>query len=114
MLPVIEEALGDRRTEVRGAAARALRLAEAPQVDQRIASTITGDPDPQVRAAAIFAASFRRMDAVVDALLQAASTDQMDYVRNNAIALLRQHPDASPAITETLARIAEHDPKRRH
>ena len=112
VLPVIEEALHDPRSPVREAAARALRLAEAPEIDSLLSTTITGDSDPHVRAAAIFATTFRRSStSLAESLIQAAKTDSAEYVRSGAIAQLRAHPEASPAIPETLAWIAEHDPK---
>jgi hypothetical protein len=112
-LPVIEDALHDFRNPVRAAAARALRLAAGPEVDRLLSATITSDDDPGVRAAAIFAASFRRPIGPLlgEALLRAASADSVEYVRSDAVTLLRQNPDASQRIAETLAGIAEHDAK---
>jgi len=110
--PIIEEALHDPRDAVRIAAARALRLAEAPEIDGLLSAAITGDREPQVRAAAIFATSFRRpTSTLTEALMQAAKTDSVEYVRSAAIVQLRAHPQASPAIPETLAWISEHDSK---
>lgn len=110
-LPVIEEALRDPRVPVRAEAARALRLAGAPEVDGLLSATITSDSDPQVRAAAVFAVSFRSPSGtIVDALIKAAKTDSVEYVRSDAIVQLRAHPDASPAIPATLKWISEHDP----
>jgi hypothetical protein len=112
VLPVIESALHDARALVRAAAARALRLAEAPEVDRLLSALITGDSDPHVRADAIFASSFRRPSAAVfEALQQAARGDPAEHVRSNAVSLLRQHPDACPGIPDTLAWIAQHDTK---
>lgn len=112
-LPVIEEALRDPREPVRAAAARALRLAPGPEIDRLLSATITSDHDPGVRADAIFAASFRRPLSLQlgEALVHAASADPIDYVRSNAVMLLRQNPEASPRIAETLAWIAENDAK---
>ena len=69
--------------------------------------------DPGVRAAAIFAASFRKPIApkLSDALVQAAKADPVEHVRTSAITLLRQHPGDAPHLAETLAWIAQHDPQ---
>jgi hypothetical protein len=112
-VPVIEGALRDIHDATRRAAARALRLANGPEVEDLLSTTITSDEDPAVRSAALFAAGFHhRMGPVLgDALVQAARADPIDYLRSRAITLLRQNPEASPRIAETLAWIAEHDPK---
>ncbi len=111
VVPVIEEALRDSRVPIRAAAARALRLAPGPAIDRLLAKVIASDRDPVVRADAIFAARFRRPlpAPLADALLKAATADTIDYVRSNAVALLRQNPAASPRIPETLVSIADHD-----
>lgn len=111
VVPVIRNALRDPRAPVRGAATRALRLAPGSAIDELLAATITSDRDPAVRADAIFAARFRRPlpAPIADALLNAASADSVDYVRSNAVAVLRLSPAASPRIAATLARVADHD-----
>jgi hypothetical protein len=111
VVPVIEEALRDSRIPIRAAAARALRLAPGAEIDRLLATVIVSDSDPHVRADAIFSARFRRPlpAPLADALLDTATSDTVDYVRSNAIALLRQNPAASPRIPETLAHIADHD-----
>jgi HEAT repeat protein len=111
VIPAIEEALRDSRVPVRSAAARALRLASSPDVDRVLANVITSDPDPQVRADAIFATRFRHPlpSPLADALLHAASADETRYIRSDAVAMLSQNPTASVRIPETLARIAELD-----
>lgn len=87
--PVIEEALHDPRVLVRAAAARALRLAAGPEVDHLLSAAIIEDPDPAVRAAAIFAVSFRHPigQVIGEALLHAANADPVEYVRRSAKAL---------------------------
>ena len=111
VLPVIKEALRDTRGPVRAAAARGLRLVSGPDIDRLLSEAITGDTAPGVRVAAILAASFRHPlpPALADALLHAATADAVEYVRSNAVTLLRQNPGASPRIAETLEWIAEHD-----
>ena len=111
--PVIENALRDTSAPVRAAAARALRLAAGSEVDSLLSAVITGDHDPGVRAAAIFAVSFRHPIGSVlgEALVRAAKADPVEYVRSGAVTLLRQNPDAFARIAETLEWIAEHDSK---
>jgi HEAT repeat protein len=111
VVPVIKEALRDSRVPVRSAAVRALRAAPGSEIDELLATVMSSDNAPAVRADAIFAARFRKPMAtpVADALLHAASADTVDYVRSDAVALLRQNPTASPDIPHVLASIAESD-----
>lgn len=112
VVPVIEEALHDSTAAIRSAAARALRLAPGPDVDRILATAITSDPDSSVRADATFATRFRRpiSASLADALLFAASTDNARFVRSDAIAVVRENPNASPEILPTLKQIAANDP----
>jgi HEAT repeat protein len=111
VIPVIEQALRDMHAPIRAAAARALRLAPGAEVDRTLASVVTSDSEPGVRADAIFAARFRRPLAapLADALLHAAASDKADYVRSDAVSVLRQNPTASVRIPETLGRVAKLD-----
>jgi hypothetical protein len=111
VLSVLEAALSDALPQVRAAAARALRLAPSLPTDRLLASAITGDPDPTVRSAAIFAVGFRSIVPFVEPLLRAAQRDDTEYVRGAAVALLRRNQEASPKIPKGLAWVAEHDPK---
>jgi hypothetical protein len=111
VVPVIVEALGDARVPVRAAAARGLRLAGGIKIDRLLAEAINSDPDAAVRSDAIFAARFRHPlpAPLADALLQAASSDTVGYVRSDALAVLRQNPASSVRIPETLERVAQLD-----
>jgi hypothetical protein len=111
VVPIIKEALRDSRVPVRAAAVRALRMAPGSEIDELLATVMSSDDDPAVRADAIFAARFRKPmpTAIADALLHLASADTVDYVRTDAVALLRQNPTASPDIPQVLACIAESD-----
>ncbi|HLK69536.1 MAG TPA: HEAT repeat domain-containing protein [Bryobacteraceae bacterium] len=112
-LPVIQEALRDPREAVRAAAAGALRLVDAPEVDGLLSATIVNDRDAAVRASAIFAATFHHPLApkIGDALVHAAKMDPAEHVRVAAINLLRKNSAAAPHLAETLSWIAQHDPK---
>jgi hypothetical protein len=111
VVPVVEEALHEPAVAIRAAAARALRLAPGSEVDQILATAMINDKDATVRADAIFAARFRHplAQSLADALIHAAGADPSNYVRSDAIAVLRQNPSASPQIPETLERIAQLD-----
>lgn len=109
--PVLEGALRDADATVRATAARSLRLFEGADVDRLLAAKITDDADARVRSAAIFAATFRTIDAFVEALVRAARSDVAESVRADAVSLLRRHQDASPDVPTTLAWVAEHDPR---
>jgi hypothetical protein len=111
VVPVVVEALRDPHGSIRAAAARALRLAPGSEVDRLLADVMRSDSDPAVRVEAIFATRFRSPlpAPLVDALLHNATADSIDYVRSDAVAVLRQNPEASPDIPETLARIADRD-----
>jgi hypothetical protein len=113
VLPVIEDALRDPRAPVRAAAARALRLATGPDIDGLLSATITGDQDSGVRAAAIFAASFRHPlgPQLGEALVRAAKSDPAESDRSSAVSLLHQNPEAAPDVRETLAWVVQHDAK---
>jgi HEAT repeat protein len=112
-VPVIEEAMRDARPVLRAAAARSLRLAPGSEIDRVLATAISSDKDPRVRADAIFAASFRRPLAseLGEALVHAAKSDDADYVRSAAVSLLRRNPNVSPGVTQTLAWVADNDAK---
>ena len=112
VVPVIEESLHDSTAAIRSAAARALRLAPGPDVDLILATAITSDPDSAVRADATFATRFRHpiSASLAGALLSAASTDHARFVRSDAIAVVRENPNASPETLQTLKQIAENDP----
>jgi hypothetical protein len=113
VVPVIEGALRDQRDGIRAAAVRALRLAPGGEVEGLLCAAITNDRDADVRAAAIFAASFRQPigSKLGSVLIQAAKTDSAEHVRVRAITLLRQHPGVVPNLGETLEWIAQHDSK---
>ena len=108
--PAIEGALRDPKKTLRAAAARALRLVPGAEVEGLLAATIAGDRDAEVRAAAIFAATFRKPigGTLRNALLRAATADSVEQVRTSAITLLGQQ--RGPQVEETLTWIAAHDP----
>jgi hypothetical protein len=105
----------DLQANVRAAArhegaVRALRLVPAPEADQLLGATLRRDRDPTVRAAAIFAAGFRSLDPLVDAIMDTARRDPIDYVRAGAVTLLARDRLLSPRIDRALTDIASNDP----
>jgi hypothetical protein len=112
LLPVVRAALEkDADAKVRAAAARALRLYEDSDVKDQLASLITSDREPLVRATAIFAAGFAFDPRYVEPLTKAALKDPTEMVRIDATNMLTSHQDVTPEIADTLARVAEKDPK---
>jgi len=107
----IREALRDARAPVRATAARALRLAKGEDIDRLLSEVILSDTDPRVRAEGIFASRFRRplSSGLGEALARAAKADPADYVRSDAVSVLRQNLNSTPDAAETLKWIAEHD-----
>jgi hypothetical protein len=111
VLPRLRTALASRDPRVRAAGARALRLVPDPEADRLLATTLRRDHDATVRAAAIFAAGFRKLEPLVDALADTAETEPVAYVRGNAVTLLAHHRHVSPRAGSALAFVARHDPK---
>jgi HEAT repeat protein len=111
VVPTIERALRDPDAALRAEAVRSLRLVQSPEADASIAATIAGDADAGVRAAAVFAATFRPLGPLVDALVRAVSSDPVEYVRSGAIDALAGHVDEYPSIPSALAAAAANDPK---
>jgi hypothetical protein len=111
LLPAFERALADADPRIRAAAARALRAVADARAEHMLAQLLERDQDPSVRAAAILAASFRPLGALVEPLAHTAETDPVDYVRIDAVALLKDHVAASPRVVEALATVAKNDRK---
>ena len=96
VLPRLRAALAAGDPGVRAAGARALRLVPDPEADRLLAATLRGDHDPTVRAAAVFAAGFRKLGPLVDALVETAENDPIDYVRSGAVTLLAHKRQIEP------------------
>ena len=90
LLPILDAALHSDRPDLRAAAASALRLVEDPEADAWLARVLTTDGEARVRAAGIFAASFRPLGPLFNALERVAKNDQIDSLRRDADALLRR------------------------
>jgi hypothetical protein len=111
VLPPIARALNDLHADVRASAVRALRKVKDPSVDRLISTTMIGDHDPNVRAAAILAATFRPIGAFIEPLARTVRTDPVDYVRSAAINSVASHVDGSPLIEHALMAAATDDVK---
>jgi hypothetical protein len=111
VLPRLRAAATAGDPRIRAAATRALRLVPDAEADRLLAATLGRDQDATVRAAAIFAAGFRKLDPLADALAATAETDRIDYVRAGAVTLLARNREISPRIARALAYVASNDPK---
>jgi HEAT repeat protein len=111
IVPPVEHALLDPTAEVRASAVRALRKVMDPSADRLISTTMIADRDPNVRAAAVLAATFRPIGPLIEPLSRAAQADPVDYVRSRAIEAVASHVDASPLIEQALFAVATKDPK---
>ncbi len=111
ILPSVRRSLKDGSPVVRAAAVRALRKVTAPGTDQLISTTMTDDPDATVRDAAVFAATFRPIAPLFEALCRAIEADPTDYVRSAAIEAVAKHVDESPLVEKALIVAATKDPK---
>ena len=96
VLPRLRTALASGDSRIRAAAARALRLVPDAEADRLLVTTLRRDHDPTVRAAAIFAAGFRKLDPLVGALSDTAQSDPTDYVRAGAVTLLARDRQSAP------------------
>ena len=88
VLPRLRTALTAADARLRAAATRALRLVPDPEADRLLATTLRRDSDATVRAAAVFAAGFRKLDPLIDPLTEAAQGDPAEFVRAGAAKLL--------------------------
>jgi HEAT repeat protein len=98
VLPRLRTAVTMADPRVRAAATRALRLVPDAEADRLIAATLRRDRDATVRAAAIFAAGFRKLDPLVDALTETAQNDPIEYVRGGAATLLSRNRQSTPRL----------------
>jgi HEAT repeat protein len=84
----ISRSLASDDPAVRGASASALRFVPGAAADTLLAKTITSDPDPGVRRAALMAASYRAYESVAPALESAAKRESDPSVRVATVATL--------------------------
>jgi hypothetical protein len=98
VLPRLRVALAAGDPRVRAAAARALRLVPDPEADRLLAATLRRDADSTVRAAAVFAAGFRKLDPLMDALTETAQSDPAEFVRAGAATMLARPRGSSTRV----------------
>jgi len=109
---VLEGALTSGSPEVRVAAAKNLRLMPAPRADKLLAALFSPEMDAALRQSALFAASFRRFDAMhdaLDALLRSDPNAELRMTALNALATYLQR-DGAVAAAPLIRWAAENDP----
>jgi HEAT repeat protein len=109
IVPIVAEALRDPSPRVRAVATGALAAVQHPDADRLIATAMTDDRDPTVRAAAVRAASNRPIGPLADAFAHVVRSDPAEYVRTDAIQAITQHVDESTQIQEALVAAATSD-----
>jgi hypothetical protein len=109
ILPRVRPELAAPEPKLRAAAARALRFVPDPEADRMLLTVLAHDADPTVRAAAIFAAGFRRIGPLAEGLAAAAETDPVEFVRADAVTLLARHVRASARAERALDNVARND-----
>ncbi len=122
-LTTIQSGLGSNSILVRQAAVESLRLIADPAADRLLASHMLGDASPDVRKAALFAASFRPLEPFLPTLQQVLQKDPADAVRGETVHLLganlptlpggrvllswSSQNDSNPAIRQLASRFLE-------
>ena len=109
IVPVVAEALRDPSPRIRAVATGALAAVQHPDADRLIATAMTDDRDPTVRAAAVRAAASRPIGPMADALAHAVRSDPVEYVRTDAIQAVGRHVDESTQIQQALVAAATSD-----
>ncbi|GMU04861.1 HEAT repeat domain-containing protein [Corallococcus caeni] len=109
ILPFLQECLRDPLPLIRQSALEALRLIPSPLADQLLAESLAKDTSPEVRRAAIFAASFRPLGPLLAALGQVLRTDAVDAVRMDAVKLLGANAFQMPLARELLTWSGQND-----
>ncbi|QRN93895.1 HEAT repeat domain-containing protein [Archangium violaceum] len=129
-LATIQSGLGSNSILVRQAAVEALRLIPEPTADRLLATQLLGDASPDVRKAALFAASFRPLEPLLPSLQQVLQRDPADAVRSEVVHLLganlpklpgarvllswSSQNDANPAIRQLATRFLDHVAENAH
>ncbi|MDC0707156.1 HEAT repeat domain-containing protein [Stigmatella sp. ncwal1] len=110
-LPSIQLFLSSGSLEVRGAATEALRFMPAPQADKLLSERLLSDDSPQVRHAALFAASFRPIEPLLPAFQQVLQTDPVASVRSALVQWLGSQAGTSDPARQLLTWSSQHDPE---
>jgi HEAT repeat protein len=105
----ISRSLASDDPAVRGASASALRFVPGAAADALLAKTITSDPDPGVRRAALMAASYRAYESVAPALESAAKHESDPSVRVATVATLATLAKEDGQSLILLSWMAQHD-----
>ena len=109
-LATIQDALRSPSVPVRQAAVEALRLIPGPVAEQLLASRMLGDPSPDVRKSAVFAAGFRPLLPLLPTLDQVLKRDPADAVRAEAVTLLGSNLGTLPQVRPLLVWTGQNDP----
>lgn len=114
-IPIVKAALESGSLEVRIAAAKNLRLLPAPQADQLITALFAPETEPQIRAAALFAASFRQLAPMQQGLAQVLKSEPDAELRMTALNTLATYlkRDGATDATPLIRWSAENDPDER-
>lgn len=112
-LDAIDNLLKHASAIVRMQAVKSLRFMLDDRADELILRTLQTDSEPAVRASAAFVTNFRRLDAVLPGLQQAASRDADALVRLMALDVLGPAAGSKPEIVPALEWLAKNDPDQR-
>jgi len=108
-LPALGDRLQSADPAIRAAAVAALRLIDAPAVDDVLGTVLLGDSDGRVRAEAVFAATYRTVAPLLPALEGALLRDPEPQVRIRIVELLGRRRSESAACAPLLSRAAQGD-----
>jgi hypothetical protein len=110
LLPAVRPLLADADESVRGAAIEALRLMEAPEVDEIVARSLRSEQSYEVLRAAVGTAQMRAPGALLSAALSDAARGSQDsQTRYRATQVLARWLTQRPELRGVLAELAAKD-----